>query len=222
MTDADSKHGFEPQVAPPGAGDDAAAAADAAPAEEPRHPNYEKAQWFALHALSGQEYRVREHLMRRRKTEELADVIHEIVVPTERISEVKRNRKIETDRKLYPGYVFVLANLLDENNNIIERTWYSLRETPGVIGFADGQRPIPMRQAEVDAMLAQMKASEERVIPKTKFAVGDRVKVGDGPFLNQDGAVEEVYPDKGRLLVSVNIFGRSTPVELEYWQVEKT
>ncbi len=220
MTDADPQQGFEPKPLPPESGGDGPLE-EAAPPEEPRHPNYEKAQWFALHALSGQEYRVREHLMRRRKTEELADVIHEIVIPTERVSEVKRNKKIETERKLYPGYVFVLANLLDDDNNIVERTWYSLRETPGVIGFADGQRPIPMRIGEVEAMLAQMKASEERVIPKTKFAVGDRVKVGDGPFLNQDGAVEEVYPDKGRLLVSVNIFGRSTPVELEYWQVEK-
>lgn len=189
---------------------------------EKRHANYNKAQWFALHVLSGQESKVKDALLKRLRANEMVDSLHEVIVPTERVSEVKRNKKIETERKLYPGYVFVLANLLDENKKVIEKTWYYLRETQGVLGFADGQKPIPMRANEVEAMLAQMKASDERVIPKTAFSVGDKVKVGDGPFQNQDGLVEEVYPDKGRLLVSVSIFGRSTPVELEYWQVEKT
>lgn len=187
-----------------------------------RHPNYDKAQWFALHVLSGQESKVRDALLKRLKPNEMVDSVHEVIVPTERVSEIKRNKRIETERKLYPGYVFILANLLDENKKIIEKTWYYLRETQGVLGFADGQKPIPMRNSEVEAMLAQLKASEENVIPKTAFSVGDKVKVGDGPFQNQDGLVEEVYPEKGRLLVSVSIFGRSTPVELEYWQVEKT
>jgi transcriptional antiterminator NusG len=190
--------------------------------EESRHPNYKGADWFALHCLSGQEDRVRDSLRRRLKLEEIEDVVHEIIVPTQRVTEVKKGKKTETDRKLYPGYVFVLANLLDENKKIVERTWYALRDTPGVIGFANGQNPIPMRRGEVDAMLAQMSAGEERAVPKTAFAVGDKVKVGDGPFQNQDGVVEEVFPDRGRLMVSVNIFGRSTGVELEYWQVEKS
>ncbi len=151
----------------------------------------------------------------------MGDALHEVVVPTERISEVKRNRKIETERKLYPGYVFVKANLLDAAGKVIERTWYYLRETNGVIGFADGQKPVPMRIGEVEQMLAQIRTGEERVVPKVEFAAGDKVKVGDGPFANQDGLVEEVYPDRGRLLVSVSIFGRSTNVEMEYWQVEK-
>ncbi|MEZ5405920.1 MAG: transcription termination/antitermination protein NusG [Verrucomicrobiia bacterium] len=187
-----------------------------------RHPSYDKAQWFALHVLSGQENKVRDALLKRLKANEMVDSLHEVIVPTERVSEIRRNKKIETERKLYPGYVFILANLLDDNKKIIEKTWYYLRETQGVLGFADGQKPIPMRNSEVEAMLAQIKASEEHVIPKTAFSVGDKVKVGDGPFQNQDGLVEEVYPEKGRLLVSVSIFGRSTPVELEYWQVEKT
>lgn len=189
---------------------------------EKRHANYNKAQWFALHVLSGQEGKVKEALLKRLKANEMVDSLHEVIVPTERVSEVKRNKKIETERKLYPGYVFILANLLDENKKIIEKTWYYVRETQGVLGFADGQKPIPMRNNEVEAILAQMKTSDERVMPKTAFSVGDKVKVCDGPFQNQDGVVEEVYPEKGRLLVSVSIFGRSTPVELEYWQVEKT
>lgn len=187
-----------------------------------RHANYDKAQWFALHVLSGQESKVKDALLKRLKANEMVDSLHEVIVPTERVSEVKRNKKIETERKLYPGYVFILANLLDENKKIVEKTWYYIRETQGVLGFADGQKPIPMRNHEVEAMLAQMKSSDEKVMPKTAFAVGDKVKVSDGPFQNQDGLVEEVYPEKGRLLVSVSIFGRSTPVELEYWQVEKT
>jgi len=187
----------------------------------PCHPNGETAQWFALHTLSGQESKVKENLIKRARTEEMGDALHEVVVPTERISEVKRNRKIETERKLYPGYVFVKANLLDAAGKVIERTWYYLRETNGVIGFADGQKPVPMRIGEVEQMLAQIRTGEERVVPKVEFAAGDKVKVGDGPFANQDGLVEEVYPDRGRLLVSVSIFGRSTNVEMEYWQVEK-
>ena len=188
----------------------------------PVHPNFHTAKWFALHALSGQEGKVRESLLKRLKPEEMGDAVHEVIVPTQRVAEIKRNKKIEVERKLYPGYVFVKANLIDEENKIVERVWYYLRDTPGVLGFADGQTPIPMREGDVEAVLAQVKAGEDRVMPRVAFAIGDTVKVGDGPFQNQDGKVEEVYPDRGRLLVSVTIFGRSTPVELEYWQVEKT
>jgi len=187
----------------------------------PKHPNYAKAQWFALHALSGQETKVRESLLKRVKTEEMGDVVHEVVVPTERVSEIKRNKKVETERKLYPGYVFVMANLLDDESKIMERTWYYLRETPGVIGFADGERPMPMRVKEVEAMLAQMKTGEEKATPKSAFTIGDKVKVGDGPFMNQDGVVEQIFPEKGRLMVSVSMFGRNALVDLEFWQVEK-
>jgi len=102
------------------------------------------------------------------------------------------------------------------------RTWYFIRETPGVIGFAGTKdKPIPMRQSEVDSMLAQMKEREEKVKPKVSFEVGETVKVADGPFQNQNGIVEEIDPERGKLRVSVTIFGRATPVELEYWQVER-
>lgn len=187
-----------------------------------RHPNAEKAHWFAIHILSGQEHKVKESLLRRLQQEEMTPYIHEVVVPTQRVSEVKKSKRVETERRLYPGYVFVLANLLDENNNIIEKTWYYIRETPGVIGFADGQRPVPMRQKEIEGILSQMRQGEEKVVPKTHFEVGDKVKVGDGPFQNQDGVVESIDQERGKLQVSVSIFGRSTLVELEYWQVEKT
>ena len=178
-------------------------------------------QWFALHVLSGQESNVFKHMNSRLRSEEMADYVYEIIIPTERVSEVKRGKKIETDRKLYPGYVFVNMHLLDENKELVGKTWYFVRETPGVIGFANGENPMPMRQSEVDAMLAQVREKEDKVTPKILFAMGDRVRVGDGPFEGQEGVIEGVDEARGRVHVAVSIFGRSTPVELEYWQVEK-
>jgi transcriptional antiterminator NusG len=178
-------------------------------------------QWFALHVLSGQEGNVEKHMRSRLKAEELGDYIRDIVIPTERVSEVKRGKKTETVRKLYPGYVFVNMYLLDAENKLVDKTWYFIKETPGVIGFADGDKPIPMRPSEVEGMLSQMREKEEKVVPKVSYAVGDRVRVGDGPFESQEGVIEEVDEARGRVRVAVSIFGRSTPVELEFWQVER-
>ncbi len=118
----------------------------------------------------------------------MTDVVFEVLVPTERVSEIKRGKKSETTRKFFPGYLIVNMHLLDEENQLIDRTWYFIRETPGVIGFAGTKdRPIPMRQSEVDNMLAQMREREEKVKPKVSFEVGETVKVADGPFQNQSG-----------------------------------
>ena len=175
-----------------------------------------------MHVLSGQENKVRENIEKRVKTEEMSDVVFEVLVPTERVSEIKRGKKSETTRKFFPGYLIVNMRLLDEKISSSDKTWYFIRETPGVIGFAGTKdRPIPMRQSEVDNMLAQMREREEKVKPKISFEVGEMVKVADGPFQNQSGVVEEIDPERGKLRVSVTIFGRATPVELEYWQVER-
>ena len=179
-------------------------------------------QWYALHVLSGQEKKVKESLERRSKTEEMGDLVREVVIPTERVSEVKRGKKIESERKLHPGYVYINMKLRDEEKKLVERTWYFVRETNGVIGFADGDNPMPIRADEVDTMLGQMREREEKVLPKVAFAIGDKVKVGDGPFQNQEGLIEGVDMERGKLKVSVNMFGRSTSLELEYWQVDKT
>ncbi len=179
-------------------------------------------QWYALHVLSGQEKKVKDSLERRAKTEEMGDLIREVVIPTERVSEVKRGKKIESERKLHPGYVYVNMFLRDEEKKLVERTWYFVRETNGVIGFADGDNPQPIRADEVNVMLGQMREREEKVLPKIAFNLGDKVKVGDGPFQNQEGLIEGVDMDRGKLKVSVNMFGRSTSLELEYWQVDKT
>jgi transcriptional antiterminator NusG len=179
-------------------------------------------QWYALHVLSGQEKKVKESLERRSKTEEMGDLIREVVIPTERVSEVKRGKKIESERKLHPGYVYINMYLRDEEKKLVERTWYFVRETNGVIGFADGDNPQPIRPSEVETMLGQMREREEKVLTKVAFAIGDKVKVGDGPFQNQEGLIEGVDMERGKLKVSVNMFGRSTSLELEYWQVDKT
>ena len=179
-------------------------------------------QWYALHVLSGQEKKVKESLERRAKTEEMGDLIREVVIPTERVSEVKRGKKIESERKLHPGYVYINMYLRDEEKKLVERTWYFVRETNGVIGFADGDNPQPIRPSEVETMLGQMREREEKVLPKVAFSIGDKVKVGDGPFQNQEGIIEGVDMERGKLKVSVNMFGRSTSLELEYWQVDKT
>ena len=202
-----------------------ATAAEAAPSATPLSAAASSAakpmQWFALHVFSGQEFNVKRHMESRLQAEEMGDCIDQIIVPTEKVSEIKRGKKIETERKLYVGYVFVRMHLLDEDKKIVEKSWYFVRETPGVLGFATGSKPIPMRQEEVDLMLAQIAEKEEKVTPKITFSSGDRVRVGDGPFQNQEGIIEEVDAEKGRVRVAVSIFGRSTPVDLEYWQIEK-
>ncbi len=181
-----------------------------------------KDQWYVVHVLSGQEQKVRDNIARRIDQEEMSDLVYEVLVPTERVSEVKKGKKTETKRKFFPGYIIANMHLLDEDNKLVDRTWYFIRETHGVIGFAGTKdKPIPMRPREVDSMLAQIKEREDSVAPKIAFEVGETVKVADGPFEGQTGKVEEINLAKGELLVAVNIFGRSTPVPLEYWQVEK-
>ena len=178
-------------------------------------------QWFVLHTLSGQEHKVRDSIERRVKIEEMQEYIGEVLIPTEKVSEVKRGKKSTTTRKFYPGYVLVNMALYDEHKGLVEKTWYFTQETPGLIGFVGGERPVPLRNEEVQSILQQIEDKKEKVKPKVSFAAGESVKINDGPFLNFTGVIDEVDPDRGKLKVSVSIFGRSAPVELEYWQVEK-
>ena len=181
-----------------------------------------KDQWFVVHVLSGQEGKVQENINRRIQTEEMGDLVYEVLIPTERVQEIKRGKKTETTRKFFPGYLIVNMHLLDDANQLVEKTWYFIKDTTGVLGFAGTKdRPIPMRKKEVESLLAQVREREDTVKPKISFEVGDKVKVADGAFQNQNGLVEEIDPERGKLRVSVSIFGRDTPVDLEYWQVEK-
>ena len=180
-----------------------------------------QSKWFVLHTLSGQEQKVKESIEKRIKTEEMGEFIKEVLVPMEKVVEVRNQKKTVSTRKLWPGYVFVDMALLDDNNRIIEKPWYFIRDTQGIIGFVGGERPSPTPADEIESIKAQMSDSEDREKPKVHFEVGETIKINDGPFLNFGGVIEEIEPERGKLKVTVNIFGRNTPVELEYWQVEK-
>lgn len=178
-------------------------------------------QWFAVHTLSGQEAKVKQYLEKFAKPEELDEYILEVLLPTEQVSEVKRGKKTSKERKLIPGYVFVQMRLYDENAKVINKPWYFVREAPGVIGFVGGDRPAPLRQAEIDDIRSRVEAASGKEVPKVTYEVGEEVKINDGPFLNLTGRIDEIDPERGKLKISVSIFGRFTPVELEYWQVER-
>jgi len=184
-------------------------------------------QWYVVHVLSGQEGKVKENIDRRIKQEEMSDIIFEVLLPMERVSEVKKDaqgkgKRSESRRKFFPGYLLINMHMLNENGSIVERAWYFIKDTQGVINFAGTRdKPTPMRPKEVEQMLNQIRESSDYVKPKISFEVGDQVRINDGAFEAQIGSVEEIDPDQGKLRVSVNIFGRSTPVDLEFWQVEK-
>ncbi|OGV61617.1 MAG: transcription termination/antitermination factor NusG [Lentisphaerae bacterium RIFOXYC12_FULL_60_16] len=177
--------------------------------------------WFVLHTLTGQEYKVRESILRRKKLEEVEDYVGDVIIPTEKVSEVKKGVRSTTTRKFFPGYVMIEIALFDEQRKLRDRAWYFVRDTPGIIGFVGGETPVPLKPEEVDGILHQVDERNEKVAPKVTFEPGETVKIIDGPFLNFSGVVEEVDPTRGKLKVSVAIFGRSAPVELEYWQVER-
>ncbi|MBM4143120.1 MAG: transcription termination/antitermination protein NusG [Lentisphaerae bacterium] len=179
-------------------------------------------QWFVIHTLTGQEGKVRESILRRLKQEEMADYVDEVIIPTEKVSEVKKGVRSTTTRKFFPGYVLVHMALYGEDKRVLDRAWHFVRETPGTIGLIGGDKPVPLSEKEVEVILNQVEEKREAVKPKVVYEPGETVKITDGPFLNFSGVVEEVDPDRGKLKVSVAIFGRSAPVELEYWQVERT
>ena len=179
-------------------------------------------QWFVLQTLSGQEQKVERSLNQRIAADEMGEFIDEVLVPMEKVVEVKGGKKSASSRKLFPGYVFVRMKLFDEEKRIIEKPWYFIRNTQGITKFVGGDHPVPTPDVEVDAIKARIDESEDAERPRVEFELNEQVKINDGPFLNYTGSIEEIDPDKGKLKVTISIFGRNTPVELEYWQVEKT
>ena len=179
-------------------------------------------QWFALHTLSGQENKVKNYIEKFKKPEELDDHIFEILLPTEVVSEIKAGKKSTKVRKLYPGYVFIQMRLFDEENKLINKPWYFVKETTGVIGFVGGDNPAALRQSEIDEIRSRIEAAAGKEVPKVAFSVGENVKITDGAFANLAGRIDEIDPERGKLKVSVSIFGRFTPVELEYWQIQRS
>ena len=161
------------------------------------------------------------YIERFKKAEELDDQIFEVLLPTETVSEVKGGKKSTKVRKLYPGYVFVQMCLYGEDQKLINKPWYFVKEVAGVIGFVGGEHPAPLRQSDIDEIRARIEAASGKEVPKVQYGVGEEVKINDGPFANLNGRIDEVDPERGKLRVSVSIFGRFTPVELEYWQVQR-
>jgi len=179
-------------------------------------------KWYAIQCLSNHEDKVRRYLCKyKEEDEEFAQCLNEILVPIETVSEVKNGKKRQRDRKLYPGYVFVEMKLFDPQGNLLKNPWYKVKETDGVINFIGRENPTPLGEDEIGRILRQVDDAKGKEVPKVKFGKGEVVKILDGPFLNLTGEIEDIDPEKGTLKVSVSIFGRFTPVELEFWQVEK-
>ena len=172
-------------------------------------------KWYVVHTLSGHEQRVKDTLEYNIERNNMRELIPQVLIPTESVSEVKGGKKSITKRKFFPGYVLVEMVLTDE-------TYYFIRETNGVINFIGTGKPVPLQDREVQNILELIEEKKEKVKPKVLFDKGENIKITDGPFVNFTGVVEEVNPDRGKLKVMVTIFGRATPVELEYWQVERT
>lgn len=169
--------------------------------------------WYVIHTYAGYENKVKANLERRAESMNMEDHIFRIVVPMEDEIQVKDGKKKTVKRKVFPGYALVEMDLTDES-------WYVVRNTPGVTGFVGmGNKPVPLKEEEAEGVLAQLGMVEGRI--KVQFSLGESVRVKEGPFMEMIGTVEEIYADKGKLRVSVNMFGRETPVELEFYQVEK-
>jgi len=180
-----------------------------------------KGQWFVVQTLSNKEPGAKRYLDRYIPENELEDYIFEVLVPEQTVSEVRHGKKTQRKRKLYPGYIFINCRLYDDDNQIIQKVWYFVNGADGVIGFAGGKTPAPLKEAEITRILDQVAEAEGREVPKVSYEVGEEVKITDGPFLNLNGRIDEIDTERGKLKISVSIFGRFTPVELEYWQVER-
>jgi len=184
--------------------------AETRPAGNPNH------KWYIVHAYSNFEKRVKETILEQAKAQGLDDKFSEVLVPTEDVIEIRRGRKVNAERKFFPGYVLVKMELTDE-------AYHLIKNTPKVTGFlGSGSKPMPVSEKEVARIIGAIEEGVERPKPTIMFEIGEQVRVTDGPFASFNGSVEDVDEDRQRLKVTVSIFGRATPVELEYAQVEKT
>lgn len=179
-------------------------------------------QWFAIQTLSNMERKVKKYLDKFVQIEPgMSDHLKDVLMPTETISEVRGGKRTTRVRNLYPGYLFLRMRLFDENKKLINQPWFFVRSVQGVIDFIGGERPVALKKSEIDLILEQVQAAEGKTVPKVQFNVGEEVKINDGPFMSLTGTIDSIDIDRGKMQVSVSIFGRLTPVELEFWQVER-
>ncbi len=178
-------------------------------------------QWFVVQALSGHEMKVKGSIDKRIELEDLSELIFEVLIPIERVTEVKLGKKTTANRKFFPGYILINSKLYNADHTVNDKVWAFINETPSVIGFVGGEKPVPLNEEEVNDILEQLNRGEARVKPRIEFDIGETVKIKDGAFENFEGKIENIDPGRGKLKLSVSIFGRYTPVEVEYWQVER-
>jgi len=172
------------------------------------------ARWYIAHAYSNFEKKVAEDIENKAKQKGLSADIEQIVVPTEKVVEVRRGRKVDAERKFFPGYVLLKANLTDAVFSLV-------KNTPKVTGFLGDSKPVPITEVEAQRILNQVQEGVERPKPSVTFEIGEAIRVSDGPFASFNGFVQEVDEERARLKVEVSIFGRAVPVDLEFGQVEK-
>jgi transcription termination/antitermination protein NusG len=178
-------------------------------------------QFFVLRVASNKEDRVKDALVRKVKIEGVENTVGRILVPTERVRSMKGGVRKESERKLYPGYVFIELEL-DKNGMIPENVWFMIKETDGVGDFIGSNgKPSAMSPKDQSKMLEEAERPDDQVGVKTEYKKGDKIKVTDGAFINFEGEVDEIMSDKGMVRIVTTIFGRPTPLELEYWQIEK-
>lgn len=172
-------------------------------------------RWYVLHVYSGFEKKISQQIKEQAELKGLADAIGDIIVPTEEVTEVRRAQKVNTERKFFPGYVLIHMDMSDD-------AWHLVKDVPKVTGFLGNKhKPSPITDAEAERIMKQQQEGTETRRPAVIFEIGEQVRVADGPFTSFNGVVEEVDEDKARVKVMVSIFGRPTPVDLEYAQVEK-
>ncbi len=185
--------------------------------------NENKGQWFVVNTLSQHENKVKNTIERELALANDSIDVYEALIPTEQVSEVKKGKKITATKKFFPGYILIRADLYTPDGVVKDDVWHFINNIKGLMGFVgNASKPLPLSDKEVDDLMMQISDDIEKPRPKVDFKIGDMIRIKDGAFENFEGSIEEIDLDRGKLKLMVSIFGRATPVELEFWQVERS